>query len=213
MKTRDVQIIKEGLTLSGLLAVPEKATGIVLFSHGSGSGRFSPRNQYVANVLVKAGVAVLLLDLLTPEEEAVDEITREIRFDIPLLAERLKIALDWVSMQPETAKLKLGLFGASTGAAASLIAAAKRDDVAAIVSRGGRVDLVQMVLPQVKSPTLFIVGGADYGVIELNEAAFQQLKCEKKFEIVPNANHLFEEPGALESVSTHALRWFISYLK
>ncbi|HXF29013.1 MAG TPA: alpha/beta family hydrolase [Chlamydiales bacterium] len=213
MKMKEVEIVKGGLKLSGLLAVPEKATGIVLFAHGSGSGRLSSRNQFVARTLIEGGIAILLLDLLTPAEEAIDEMTRELRFDIPLLAQRLMMASDWVKEQPETKTLKIGYFGASTGAAAALIAAAKRKDVAAVVSRGGRPDLAQTALSQVKSPTLLIVGGADFGVIELNEAAFNQLNCIKKLEIVPHATHLFEERGALESVSKHALQWFLSYVK
>jgi putative phosphoribosyl transferase len=185
----------------------------VLFAHGSGSSRFSPRNQFVARVLRKGGLATLLIDLLTSEEEKIDRRTRHLRFDINLLAGRLVGATDWLSQHPDTRDLHIGHFGASTGAAAALIAATERADVVeAIVSRGGRPDLAGPVLSQVEAPTLLIVGGNDIPVIELNQQALAQLRTEKKLEIVPGATHLFEEPGALEQVAQLARQWFQRYL-
>lgn len=200
-----IRINIDTVILEGMIDVPKGATGIVLFSHGSGSSRLSPRNTFVANILQEAGIATLLIDLLTERE---DEIY-ETRFDINLLTERLIAITDWLRKNPETKNLSLGLFGASTGAASALKVAAKLGkNIKAVVSRGGRPDLASDALPRVKSPTLLIVGGNDFGVIELNESAYSQLSCEKKLEIVEGATHLFEEPGALEKVSKLATDWF-----
>jgi putative phosphoribosyl transferase len=205
--TTDVRISPVGL--EGILGLPQPAGGIVLFAHGSGSGRLSPRNNYVAAALRSAGLATLLFDLLT-EAEAAD---RSNVFDIELLAERLALATVWVRQREDTKSLPLGYFGASTGAAAALVAAARApEDVGAIVSRGGRPDMAGAVLDQVRAPTLLIVGGQDLGVLELNEQAFAQLKCVKSLEIVPGATHLFEEPGALDQVIDLARQWFTSHL-
>ena len=210
---RSLQIPVDGVTIEGDLRIPPAARGIVAFAHGSGSSRFSPRNRYVADVLERAGLATLLMDLLTQREEAVDQLTAQFRFDIRLLAERLVAATDWLTQQTDTRELGLGYFGASTGAAAALIAAAERGDIVrAVVSRGGRPDLAGDALPRVRAPTLLIVGGRDEVVIELNQAAFQQLRADKRLEIVPGATHLFEEPGALEEVARLARDWFLRYL-
>jgi putative phosphoribosyl transferase len=199
--------------LEGILTLPENAGGLVLFAHGSGSSRLSPRNQYVAGVLNDGGLATLLFDLLTPEEEAIDRFTRELRFDIGLLATRLTGAIDWAGSHGTTRRLKLGLFGASTGAAAALIAAARRPDVVrAVVSRGGRPDLAGDFLPQVKAPVLLIVGGLDGEVIQLNEAASRRLRAKAMLEIVPGATHLFEEAGTLEQAARIARQWFLQQL-
>lgn len=199
--------------LTGDLHVPPQPVGIVLFAHGSGSGRLSPRNQQVAAALREGGLATLLFDLLTPAEEQRDLRTGELRFDIPLLASRLTEASAFVAHEPRLARLPLGYFGASTGAAAALIAAA-HGAVAAVVSRGGRPDLAEHALGSVRAPTLLIVGGADDPIVlELNRKAFDRLaRAEKRLEIVPGAGHLFEEPGALERVSTLAREWFLKYL-
>jgi putative phosphoribosyl transferase len=208
-----VYVSTDSVTLQGNLAIPEGAEGLVLFAHGSGSSRFSPRNRFVARVLREGGLATLLIDLLTSEEEAVDIRTRELRFDIDLLASRLTGTTDWLLRQDITRALNIGYFGSSTGAAAALVAAAERSDVvSAIVSRGGRPDLAAAVLGQVEAPTLLIVGGRDYQVLDLNEQALAQLEAEKKLEIVPGATHLFEEPGALEQVAELARDWFQRYL-
>ena len=203
--------IKAGpATLAGNLSIPDNAAGLVLFVHGSGSSRHSPRNQFVARMLNKAGLGTLLFDLLTPQEELVDSRTAEHRFNIGLLAERLVHATDWAKQQQPTRNLRICYFGSSTGAAAALVAAAQLpDDVGAIVSRGGRPDLAGEALPKVKPPTLLIVGGVDDVVIELNEKARAQMRCEVKIEIVPGATHLFEEPGALEQVAKLASDWFL----
>jgi dienelactone hydrolase len=186
---------------------------VVLFAHGSGSGRHSSRNRYVARLLNQAGLATLLIDLLTADEEAVDLQTAHLRFDIGLLAQRLVGATDWLTQQPDTRHLRIGYFGASTGAAAALVAAAERPDVVgAVVSRGGRPDLAGPALPLVRAPTLLIVGGNDVPVIGLNRAAFEQLRCEKQLVIVPGATHLFEEPGALDEVARLAREWFERHL-
>ncbi len=200
--------------LDGDLAIPEKAEGVVLFAHGSGSSRHSPRNRFVASVLQQAGLATLLLDLLTPEEEAVDDRTGEMRFDITKLADRLAGAADWLTEQPLTRGLPIGAFGASTGAAAALITAAKRpQQIGAVVSRGGRPDLADWMLPQVKAPTLLLVGGQDEPVIEFNEEALQHLGAPiKQLVIVPGATHLFEEPGTLDQVARLARDWFRRHL-
>ena len=208
-----VRIPFNGASIEGNLIVPAGAKGVVLFAHGSGSSRFSPRNQYVAKVLNKARLATLLIDLLTQEEEQIDLHTRQFRFDIELLTERLISASEWLKKNPRTQKLSLGIFGSSTGAAAALIAAAKLpDDVAAVVSRGGRPDLAMGYLEEVKASTLFIVGGRDMVVIDLNRNAFMQLSAEKKLEIVSGASHLFEEPGKLEEVAKLATAWFLEHL-
>ena len=205
--TMDVRISPLGL--EGILGLPRPVRGIVLFAHGSGSGRFSPRNNFVAAALRSASLATLLFDLLT-EEEAAD---RRNVFDIELLAERLALATAWVGQQKDTKSLPIGYFGASTGAAAALVAAAQlQEDIGAVVSRGGRPDMAGAVLGQVRAPTLLIVGGQDVGVLELNEQAFAQLQCEKSLEIVPGATHLFEEPGALDQVIDLARQWFTRYL-
>ena len=200
--------------LDGNLQIPPGARAIVVFAHGSGSGRHSPRNLYVADALATAGLATFLVDLLTPKEEIVDLQTAELRFDIELLAERLGGVTDWLASDAATSALAIGYFGASTGAAAALIAAAGRPQtVRAIVSRGGRPDLAMPVLPRVRQPTLLIVGGADEIVIDLNRRAFAQLGGIKRLEIVPGATHLFEEPGALEQVAALAGEWLRQYLE
>jgi putative phosphoribosyl transferase len=209
----DVSIAFEGLSLPGFLVVPEQAKGLVVFAHGSGSSRFSQRNRFVAEFLNEAGIATLLFDLLTPEEEDIDQRTREFRFDIDLLTERLIGVIDWISRDVATAGFSIGLFGASTGAAAALGAAAARTgNVAAVVSRGGRPDLASPHLAKVKAPTLLIVGGEDTVVIELNQQAAGQLLVEHRLEIVPGATHLFEEAGKLEQAAKLARDWFLHYL-
>lgn len=198
---------------SGDLLIPPRATGLVIFAHGSGSGRFSSRNRFVAQSLNAVGLATLLLDLLTEREERLDQLTRRHRFDIPLLSGRVVAAVDWCRLDARTKDLRNGLFGASTGAAAALIAAAARPtEVGAVVSRGGRPDLAMSVLDRVQSPTLLIVGGFDVEVIELNKLALAQLRCEKNLAIVHGATHLFEEPGTLDRVCTLASNWFVQYL-
>jgi len=208
---REVQILSTGVRLDGVMSMPEDAKGIVLFVHGSGSSRHSPRNQYVAQTLQKGGLATLLFDLLTPAEEEIDRHTRQWRFDIGLLARRTAAVLEWLELQPYVYDLKQGLFGSSTGAAAALMAAAEiPEKVEAIVSRGGRPDLAGEALPKVQAPTLSIVGEFDEAVIDLNEQALEQMKpgLEKKLVIVPGASHLFEEPGTLEYVARLARDWF-----
>jgi putative phosphoribosyl transferase len=195
------------------LAIPDGAAGVVVFAHGSGSSRHSVRNRAVAGRLQDAGLATLLLDLLTPAEEAVDERTRELRFDIDLLARRLGVAAEWVSGQDELATLPIGFFGASTGAAGALIAAGEHADrIAAVVSRGGRVDLAGESLPQVRCPTLLIVGARDTYVLDLNRRAMAAFGGAVDLEVVPGATHLFEEPGALDVAAEHATRWFVTHL-
>jgi len=204
-----VRIRSGRVQLDGELKVPQGATGIVLFAHGSGSSRNSPRNQYVARVIREAGVGTLLFDLLTKQEEATDAFTGELRFNIEFLARRLVDATYWITSQAATEDLRIGYFGASTGAAAALIAAVQlSNSVAAVVSRGGRPDLARNALPRVKAPTLLIVGGNDDVVIELNKSALAKLMCEKELKIVPGATHLFEEPGTLEQVAQLASNWF-----
>lgn len=201
------------VALDGDLVIPDTAKGIVLFAHGSGSGRHSPRNRMVAETLNERGLGTLLVDLLTPEEEEVDRVTGELRFDIDLLARRLIGAIDWLREEPTTSSLSIGLFGASTGAAGALVAAAERpDEVAAVVSRGGRPDLAFDALPQVRAPTLLIVGGLDPVVIELNRQAWDYIRAEKRLVVVPGATHLFEEPGVLEAVARLAADWFWRFL-
>jgi putative phosphoribosyl transferase len=210
---RPVRIEAAAVALEGDLSVPRNAAGIVLFAHGSSSGRHSPRNGFVAQVLRDAGLGTLLIDLLTAKEEAVDRHTAHLRFDIRLLTERLVGATDWLAMREETADLPVGYFGASTGAAAALCAAAERPArIAAVVSRGGRPDLAGPALSRVRAPTLLIVGGNDTPVIGLNEAALRQLgTTEKRLVIVPGATHLFEEPGTLEAVAHLASEWFTQH--
>jgi putative phosphoribosyl transferase len=214
MVTESVSIAAGEVKLDGDLALPSPASGMILFAHGSGSGRQSPRNRYVAGVLQEAGLATLLLDLLTPEEEQEDiRGGGRLRFDIDLLANRLQSASSWLASQPATRELQLGYFGASTGAAAALMAAAEYPgQVRAIVSRGGRPDLAWPFLPQVQAPTLLLVGGEDTDVIRLNQAALEQLGGEKLLEIIPSATHLFEEPGTLEQVAELATGWLLRYL-
>jgi putative phosphoribosyl transferase len=212
-KELSVRVESGGVSLEGDLRIPSAARGMVLFAHGSGSGRHSPRNRHVAEVLHPAHLATLLLDLLTPSEELVDRQTAQLRFDIPLLAHRLIGATDWLTSQPDTCHLGIGYFGASTGSAAALIAAAERPDVIkAVVSRGGRPDLAGPALSRVVAPTLLIVGSLDYPVIEMNREALKHLRGEKRLEIVPGATHLFEEPGTLEEVARLARAWFERYL-
>jgi len=209
----EVQIPAGRAVLSGNLTIPENAMALVLFAHGSGSSRHSPRNQFVARTLNRAGLGTLLFDLLTPEEEALDIYTREHRFNISLLAERLVHATKWAWQQEETRDLRIGYFGSSTGGAAALVAAAELpQNVGAVVARGGRPDLAGDALPKVQAPTLLIVGGNDDIVIELNEMARDQMRCEVKLEIIPGATHLFEEPGALEQVAKLASDWFSLHL-
>jgi putative phosphoribosyl transferase len=210
---RLVRVAAGPMTLEGNLNLPESARGIVLFAHGSGSSRHSPRNRYVAQLLNQAKLATLLVDLLTAEEEAIDLRTAQLRFDIGLLATRLAGVTDWLVQYPDTRLLQIGYFGASTGAAAALVAAAERPAaIGAVVSRGGRPDLARPYLPRVRAPTLLIVGGNDFQVIELNRVAFAQLRCEKELVIVPGATHLFEEPGALDQVAQLAREWFQKHL-
>lgn len=210
---RTVSIVADGVELEGTLGLPRSAKGVVLFAHGSGSSRFSPRNRYVARVFRDSGLATLLIDLLSRDEEAIDEITRDLRFDIPLLASRLESAIDWLRAEPVTRDLPVGLFGASTGAAAALAAAAARPDrIGAVVSRGGRPDLANEALSLVHAPTLLIVGERDEIVIGLNERARAAMRTDVRLEIVPGATHLFEERGALERVAELARDWFLAHL-
>jgi putative phosphoribosyl transferase len=210
---RLVRVPVGSITLEGNLTLPEGARGVVLFAHGSGSSRHSPRNRHVARMLNEAELATLLIDLLTSQEEAIDLRTAHLRFDIGLLAERLVAVTDWLAQYPDTRHLRIGYFGASTGAAAALVAAAERPQlVGAVVSRGGRPDLAGSALARVEAPTLLIVGGNDFEVIELNRAALAQLRCEKQLVIVPGATHLFEEPGTLDEVARLAREWFEHYL-
>jgi dienelactone hydrolase len=213
MSGRDVLVTSDSVTLRGLLGLPKSVRGIVLFAHGSGSGRLSSRNNFVARSLQDAGLATLLIDLLSEEEERADAASGHLRFDIAFLARRLQAATTWLSDSPDTRALEVGYFGASTGAAAALVAAAEMPDrIKAIVSRGGRPDLAGEHLSRVKAPTLLVIGSRDVPVIPLNEDAFAQLRCAKKLEIVPGASHLFEEPGTLEVVSRLAASWFNRYL-
>jgi dienelactone hydrolase len=206
---RGVSIPAGRVTLAGDLTIPERAAGLVVFAHGSGSSRLSPRNRQVAAALVERGLGTLLFDLLTPEEDRIDRQAAGLRFNIELLSARLVATIDWVASEPATAELPVGLFGASTGAAAALVAAAERPAlVSAVVSRGGRPDLAGPALPRVVAPTLLIVGGEDHVVLELNRRAQQQMRAETELAVIPGATHLFEEPGALEAVSELAADWF-----
>jgi putative phosphoribosyl transferase len=206
----DLTIVRHGESVRRRIG---QAKALILFVHGSGSSRHSPRNQFVARTLNQAGLSTLLFDLLTPEEESVDLYTREHRFNINLLAERLVHATKWAEQQKQTQDLRIGYFGSSTGGGAALVAAAEvPDEIGAVVSRGGRPDLAGDALAKVKAPTLLIVGGEDRVVIELNERARAQMKCECKIDIVPGATHLFEEPGALEKVAKLASDWFLNHV-
>jgi putative phosphoribosyl transferase len=210
---RVVHVTAGPVRVQGDLAVPDAATGIVVFAHGSGSSRLSPRNRAVARELQDRGLATLLIDLLTEEEEAIDVESARLQFDIGLLAERLEGATDWITLQHAMRNLPIGYFGASTGAAAALVAAASRPGVVrAVVSRGGRPDLAAAALPRVQAPTLLIVGARDLPVIRMNEEALPQLACEKQLTLVPGATHLFEEPGTLEAVARLAGDWFLLHL-
>jgi dienelactone hydrolase len=213
MTTQFVQFKFDSVQLEGSLNLPPNAHGIVVFAHGSGSGRFSPRNRYVAQALQATSLGTLLIDLLTPEEEQEDLRTTRLRFNFHLLARRLASIADLVTQHPRTAHLRIGFFGASTGGAAALETAAERPDlVHAVVVRGGRPDLAEAALEQVHAPTLLIVGGHDVRVVQLNEEAYEQLNTEKRLEIIPGASHLFEEPGALDEVAQLAAGWFNHYL-
>lgn len=211
---RPVRIPAGKVMLDGDLTLPANASGLVIFAHGSGSSRKSPRNRYVAQVLNEHHLGTLLIDLLTPEEEAIDINTRHLRFDIPLLSDRLEHMILWAQENPDTKNLSIGTFGASTGAAAALIAAARRQDmVKATVSRGGRPDLAMEFLPLVKAPALLIVGGLDTDVLHLNRQALEKLNVWSTINIIPRATHLFEEPGALEEAAQLAAKWFEQYLE
>jgi putative phosphoribosyl transferase len=208
-----VEIPAGFVSLKGDLVIPSRAAGLVLFAHGSGSGRHSPRNQFVAGELQAAGLATLLIDLLTSEEEAADQHTGHLRFDLRLLADRLIAATRWLRMEPATRALSVGYFGASTGAGAALVAAAELpDQIGAVVSRGGRPDLAGDALSGVRAPTLLIVGGDDVTVVDLNRSAMVRMRAHTRLEIVPGASHLFEEPGALEAVARLASHWFRLHL-
>ncbi len=210
---RSVRVGAGKVALEGALSVPAGARGVVLFAHGSGSSRLSPRNRRVARVLRGVGLATLLVDLLTGEEEAEDIHRGHLRFDMSLLSERLVGITDWLRRNPDTSNLSIGYFGASTGAGAAIIAAAERPDVVgAIVSRGGRPDLAGPALVRVKAPTLLIVGGRDYPVIDINRDALGRLQGEKELVIVPGATHLFQEPGAMDEVARRAADWFVKHL-
>jgi putative phosphoribosyl transferase len=208
-----IQIPVDDYFLFGNFVIPQGAKGLILFVHGSGSSRLSPRNQHVAQILNEAGFATLLFDLLTEKEEQIDALTAQYHFDIGLLTQKLIHVTDWVSQNPQMKKLSIGYFGASTGAAAALLAAGNRpESIKAIVSRGGRPDLADPGLEKVHAPTLLIVGGNDYPVIDMNEYAYQRLTCPKKLVIVPGATHLFEEPGKLEEVAHLSSEWFKEHL-
>jgi dienelactone hydrolase len=210
---QSIRIPTGDVVLDGDLILPEGAKGLVLFAHGSGSSRLSTRNRFVAERLREVGLGTLLMDLLTAEEEREDIVTAALRFDIPLLAGRVIAALDWLSRRDEASGLALGCFGASTGAAAALTAAAHRPEaVKAVVSRGGRPDLAEEVFDRVRAPTLLIVGGYDQPVIGMNQRALANLACHKELQIIPGATHLFEEPGALDEVARLAGTWFLRYL-
>jgi pimeloyl-ACP methyl ester carboxylesterase len=214
MASGEISIPLNGVTLGGSVVIHREASGLVIFAHGSGSSRHSPRNQYVARVLGEAGLGTLLFDLLTAEEEQAEAYTRHLRFNIPFLAERLAGVTRWALEQITSGELNIGYFGSSTGAAAALVAAAELSDtVAAVVSRGGRPDLAGDALEAVKAPTLLIVGGEDRDVITLNQEAYGRLRCEKALHIVAGASHLFEEPGTLEDVAEQAAEWFAQHLR
>jgi putative phosphoribosyl transferase len=208
-----IQIPFDSIVLEGNLTVPVNSQALVLFAHGSGSNRLSARNQMVAQTLSRSGLSTLLFDMLTPSEDAIDRQTQHIRFDIGLLALRLTAAIDWLANNPSSSGLRTGLYGASTGAAAAIVAAVARPNrISAIVSRGGRVDLAGQALSQVRAPTLFIVGGHDQAVVRLNRDAFAVMRTLKAMEVIPGATHLFVEAGAMERVSTLTRDWFVQYL-
>jgi len=208
-----VQIPFDSIVLEGNLTIPVNSQALVLFAHGSGSNRLSARNQLVAQTLARSGLSTLLFDMLTPSEAAIDRQTQHLRFDIGLLALRLTAAIDWLANNPSTSGLRTGLYGASTGAAAAIVAAVARPNrISAIVSRGGRVDLAGQALSQVRAPTLLIVGGHDEAVMRLNRDAFGMMRTLKAMEVIPGATHLFEEPGAMERVATLTRDWFVQYL-
>jgi len=209
---REVRLPADGVTLTGDLGLPADARAVILFAHGSGSSRMSPRNRAVARTLRQSGLGTLLMDLLTRHEEAQDAVTGHLRFDIGLLARRLVAVTDWLRREPATARLPVGYFGASTGGGAALVAAAERPEVFAVVSRGGRPDLAGSSLPLVNAPTLLIVGGEDRPVIAMNRDAATHMRADVRIEIVPGATHLFEEPGALEKVAALAAGWFEDHL-
>ncbi|OHB77453.1 MAG: hydrolase [Planctomycetes bacterium RBG_16_55_9] len=210
---QEIQIQTHETTIRGNLCIPREAAAVVIFAHGAGSSRLSPRNQHVAEILQKAGFATLLMDLLSEAEDELDMFTRKLRFDIPLLAGRVDSATEWVRQYSKTSQLLTGCFGASTGAAAALVASARRPEaIGAVVSRGGRPDLADDVLSEVKAPTLLIVGSEDTTVLELNQRSLEKLRSEKELVIVPGATHLFEEPGKLDEVAGHARGWFLKYL-
>ncbi len=212
-KSRSVVVGAGDAALQGDLALPAGAPGVVVFAHGSGSDRHSPRNRFVAEALAGAGLATLLVDLLTPEEKRIDEHSGRIRFDIALLARRLTGVVDWLGEQDDTSDLRIGLYGSSTGAAAALISAAERPErISTVVSRGGRSDLAGDALGRVRTPTLFIVGGHDLTVLELNRASIERMSAPTRLEVIPGAGHLFERPGALEQVSVLARDWFRDHL-
>jgi putative phosphoribosyl transferase len=212
--SRPIQIPLHGTAIFGDLQIPAKALGLIIFVHGSGSSRFSVRNRYVAEQLNDRALGTLLLDLLTKQEQEIDEETMQFRCDIPLLAERSTLAVRWAMGHPELHELPIGVFGASTGAAAALITAAElKMQVVAVVSRGGRPDLAQDALDKVEAPTLLIVGGEDHTVLDLNGRALRRMHCLNRLHIVPGATHLFEEPGALEQVATTAAEWFIEHMQ
>ena len=214
MAVNEISIPLKDARLSGELFLPEKALGLVFFAHGSGSSRHSPRNQYVASILQRAGVGTLLFDLLTPEEEGFDAYSGKLRFNIPFLAQRLVAATRWALDEVTSQDINAGYFGSSTGAAAALVAAGQLNEIiSAVVSRGGRPDLAGDVLERITAPTLLVVGGTDTTVIRLNEDAYTRLGCEKALRIIPGASHLFEEPGTLEKVATMACEWFADHLQ
>ncbi|MDB6112214.1 MAG: hypothetical protein JWR69_3964 [Pedosphaera sp.] len=214
IQSREVIIPLDLIQLEGELVLPAEVKGLVLFAHGSGSSRHSPRNQYVARVLHEAGIATLLFDLLTADEEELEAYTGHLRFNIPLLAGRLVAATRWVARQESTRDLNLGYFGSSTGAAAALVAAAELDgQINSVVSRGGRPDLAGPALERVTAATLLIVGGNDTPVIRLNEEAYARMQCEKALRLIPGATHLFEEEGALERVARLASEWFVAHFQ
>ena len=209
---QEVRLRADEVTLIGDLGLPSRARGVVLFAHGSGSSRHSPRNRAVARTLRQSGLATLLIDLLTRDEESEDAATGHLRFDIGLLARRLVAVTDWLHGEPATGRLPVGYFGASTGGGAALAAAAERPEIFAVVSRGGRPDLAGPALERVTAPTLLIVGGDDVPVLEMNRSAAARMRAEVRIEVVPGATHLFEEPGALEVVAALAARWFDDHL-
>lgn len=211
---QEIQLQTPDAILKGDLCIPQNPTGIVLFAHGAGSSRQSPRNKFVAEILQQENFATLLMDLLSDDEDRRDTFTGELRFDIPMLAKRVDIAIKWLLNDNRTAMLPIGCFGASTGAAAALVASIKfPDTISAIVSRGGRPDLADNFLQEVTAPTLLIVGSQDPQVLELNQMALKKLKSRKKLVIVPGATHLFEEPGKLDEAAQHAKTWFLQHLK